>query len=124
MDLVDSSDWVEYFNNGPNVRPFISLIQDTQNLIVPTICVYEVFKKVYGQLGEETVLQAMAQMSFGQVVDMDRDLAVDSAQISTELKLAMADSIILATARAYNAILWTQYVHFKDIPEVKYIHKK
>jgi predicted nucleic acid-binding protein len=106
------------------VRPFISLIQDTQDLIVPTICVYDVFKKVYGQLGEETALHAMALMSLGQVVDLNRNLAVDSAQISTELKLAMVDSIILAIARAYNATLWTQDVHFKDIPEVKYIHKK
>jgi predicted nucleic acid-binding protein len=124
MNVVDSSGWVEYFNKGPNARLFIQPIQDTQSLLVPTICIYEVFKKVNLQLGEETALQAMAVMTLGQVVDLDRDLAVDSALVSIELKLAMADSIILAIARAYDATLWTQDEHFKDIPEVKYIGKK
>jgi toxin FitB len=124
MNVVDSSGWVEYFSKGPNARIFIPAIQDTQNLLVPTICLYEVFKKVLLQFDEETALQALSVMTLGQVVELDRDLAIDAALVSTEMKLAMADSIILATARAYDAALWTQDRHFKDIPGVKYHGKK
>jgi predicted nucleic acid-binding protein len=124
MNVVDSSGWVEYFSKGPNARFFVPPVRDTQNLIVPIICLYEIFKKVLSQFGEETALQAMAVMTLGQVVELDRDIAVASALTSTELKLAMADSIILATARAFDATLWTQAEHFKDIPGVKFIAKK
>jgi predicted nucleic acid-binding protein len=124
MNVVDSSGWVEYFSKGPNARIFIPAIQDTQNLLVPTICLYEVFKKVLLQFDEETALQALSVMTLGQVVELDRDLAIDAALVSSEMKLAMADSIILATARAYDATLWTQDRHFKDIPGVKYHGKK
>jgi len=124
MNVVDSSGWVEYLSKGPNARNFTPAIQDTQNLLVPTICLYEVFKKVLSQFDEETALQALSVMTLGQVVELDRDLAIDAALVSTEMKLAMADSIILATARASDANLWTQDRHFKDIPGVKYIGKK
>jgi predicted nucleic acid-binding protein len=124
MNVVDSSGWVEYFSKGLNARYFLPTIQDTQNLLVPTICLYEVFKKVLSQFDEETALQALSVMTLGQVVELDRDLAIDAALVSTEMKLAMADSIILATARASGASLWTQDLHFKDIPGVKYIGKK
>jgi predicted nucleic acid-binding protein len=124
MNVVDSSGWVEYFSKGPNARYFLPAIQDTQNLLVPTICLYEVFKKVLSQFDEETALQALSVMTLGQVVELDRDLAIDAALVSTEMKLAMADSIILATAQASDATLWTQDRHFMDIPAVKYIGKK
>ena len=124
MNVVDSSGWVEYFSKGPNARYFIPAIQDTQNLLVPSICLYELFKKVLSQFDEETALQALSVMTLGQVVELDRDLAIDAALVSTEMKLAMADSIILATARAHEATLWTQDRHFKDIPGVKYTGKK
>jgi predicted nucleic acid-binding protein len=124
MNVVDSSGWVEYFSKGLNARYFLPTIQDTQNLLVPTICLYEVFKKVLSQFDEETALQALSVMTLGQVVELDRDLAIDAALVSTEMNLAMADSIILATARASGASLWTQDLHFKDIPGVKYIGKK
>lgn len=124
MNLVDSSGWLEYFGKSSNARYFLPTIQDTQNLLVPTICLYEVFKKVLTQFDQETALQALAVMTLGKVVTLDRDIAVDSALVSTEMKLAMADSIILATAHAYEATLWTQDRHFKDIPGVKYFEKK
>jgi predicted nucleic acid-binding protein len=124
MNVVDSSGWVEYFSKGPNARYFIPAIQDTQNLLVPSICLYEVFKKVLSQFDEETALQALSVMTLGQVVELDRDLAIDAALVSTEMKLAMADSIILATARASDATLWTQDAHFKDISDVRFFRKK
>jgi len=124
MNLVDSSGWVEYFSKGANAKFFISPVQDLENLLVPTICIYEVIKRLMLEMGEENALQAVGIMSSGRVIDLDRKIAVDAAQISLEFKLAMADSIILATARVNNATLWTQDEHFKGSEGVKYIEKK
>ena len=124
MNVVDSSGWIEYFINGANAGSFASPIQDTENLIVPTICLYEVFKRVLLVLGDDKALKTIGQMSLGTVVDLDRNIAMRAAQISLEVKLAMADSIILATVRGFNATLWTQDEHFKDLEGVRYIEKK
>ena len=121
MNVVDSSGWVEYFARGKNAKFFISPVQDLDNLLVPTICMYEVFKRLALDIGEESALQAVGIMSSGRVIELDRKIALDAAQISLDLKLAMADSIILATARAHDATLWTQDEHFKDIEGVRYI---
>ena len=124
MNLVDSSGWVEYFSKGVNAEFFISPVQDLENLWVPTICIYEVFKRLMLDMGEENALQAVGIMSSARVIDLDRKIAIDAAQISLEFKLAMADSIILATARDYDATVWTQDTHFKGMDGVKYIEKK
>jgi len=124
MNVVDSSGWIEYFVNGRNADFFNSPIRDTDNLLVPTICLYEVFKRILLELGEDEALQVTGIMSLGTVVELNRDIAIHAANISLELKLAMADSIILATARANNATLWTQDEHFKGSEGVKYIEKK
>jgi predicted nucleic acid-binding protein len=124
MNVVDSSGWIEYFVNGKNASFFNSPIRDTDNLLVPTICLYEVFKRILLELGEDEALQATGIMSLGIVVELNRDIAIHAANISLELKLAMADSIILATARANHATLWTQDEHFKGLDEVKYVEKK
>ena len=123
MNVVDSSGWVEYFAKGENAKFYISPIQDVENLLVPSICIYEVFKRLALDIGEENALQAVGVMSYGRIIDLDRKVALDAAQLSLELKLAMADSIILATARSHNATLWTQDEHFKDIEGVKYIER-
>lgn len=124
MNVVDSSGWLEYFTKGKNGPVFLPIIQDTDNLIVPTVAIYEVFKRVVLTLGEESALYIAGVMSAGQEVEMDRKIAIDAAYLSADLKLSMADSIILATARAYEAVLWTQAAHFKDIEGVQYIEKK
>jgi toxin FitB len=124
MNVVDSSGWIEYATDGGNADFFEGPLSDRDNLLVPTICMYEVFKQVLREFGEERALEVIGQMSLGEVVELDRQIAVNAAQISTELKLAMADSIILATARANNATLWTQDEHFKDLDGVKYIGKR
>jgi predicted nucleic acid-binding protein len=123
VNLVDSSGWIEYFTAGLNMGFFTPPIRDVENLIVPTICIYEVFKRLLLELGEEAGLQAVGFMDHGQVIDLDRHVAIEAAQISLEKKLAMADSTILATAKSNNATLWTQDEHFKDIQGVKYITK-
>lgn len=124
MNVVDSSGWMEYFTKGTNAKFFIPPIQDVENLLTPAICIYEVFKRLHLDMGEENALQAVGIMSYGREVELSRKIAIDAAQISIDMKLAMADSIILATARANNATLWTQDAHFKEFEGVKYIEKK
>ena len=124
MNVVDSSGWLEYFAKGKNAKFFIPPVQDLENLLVPTICIYEVFKRLVQDAGEEGALQAVGVMSCGSIIELDRKIALDAAQISLERKLAMADSIILATARAHDATLWTQDEHFKGIEGVEYLEKK
>jgi predicted nucleic acid-binding protein len=124
MNIVDSSGWIEYFDGSGNADFFAKPIQKTDDLLVPTICAYEVFKRISVKRGEEDALRAIGFMSLGREIDLNREIAISAAQISLELKLAMADSIILATARTHEATLWTQDEHFKDIPGVKFIEKK
>jgi len=123
MNLVDSSGWLEYFANGRNARFFASALEDTENLIVSTINIYEVFKRVHQQRGEDAALQAVALMHQAGVVDVTSPIAMDAVKLSTELKLPMADSLILATARSCDAILWTLDAHFKGFPNVRFTRK-
>jgi toxin FitB len=124
MNIVDSSGWIEYIADTSNADFFEPAIVDSEHLFVPTICLYEVFKRVLQEFGEERALDAMGIMSLGTIIDLDRQIAVHAAHISNELKLAMADSIILATARACDATLWTQDEHFKGIEGVRYKEKR
>ena len=124
MNVVDSSGWIEYFTLGENAEFFIPPIQDLEHLIVPTICIYEVSKRLLSERDEDSALLAVGLMSYGREIDLDRSIALEAAQISRGLKLAMADSIILATVRSKNATLWTQDAHFKNIEGVKYVEKK
>ena len=124
MNIVDSSGWLEYFSGEGNVDFFAPAIEDTEHLLVPVICIYEVFERVMQQRGLTTARANISDMHEGKIIELDSSLALSAAHISIELKLAMADSIILATARAYNATLWTQDEHFKDIQGVRYIEKK
>ena len=124
MNVVDSSGWLEYFAKGPNSSFFASVIKDTATLIVPTICLYEVYKWVATQRDEEEALAAIAWMSTGQVIDMNHEIALAAADFSREHKLAMADSIIYATTRAAHAKLWTQDAHFAGLQGVEFVEKK
>lgn len=124
MNVVDSSGWLEYFINGRNADFFAPVIENAANVLVPTISLFEVFKRVLIEKNRDDALEAIALMKAGIVVDLDDSLALIAAELSYELKLPMADSIILATARTYDATLWTQDVHFKNIESVKYIEKK
>ena len=123
MNLVDSSGWLEYFADGKNAEFFAPPIQDIKNLTVSTINLYEVFKKILEQKDENGALQAIAVMQQARVIDFNSTLALSSAGLSYELKLPMAESIILATARSLKATLWTQDLHFANLPDVKYISK-
>ena len=124
MNLVDSSGWVEFFIEGPNAGVFAPFIEDVKNCIVPSIVLHEVFKKLLIETDEDTALQAATQMQLGKVIALDEPLALNAARIGYDLKLALADSIILATARLCHATLHTQDEHFKGIPGARFYHKK
>jgi predicted nucleic acid-binding protein len=120
MNVVDSSAWLEYFAAGPNASFFSDAVETTAELIVPTLCLYEVFKRIVQQRSENEALQAIAVMQQGRIADLDLQIALRAARISLDLQLTMADSVILATARMHHALLWTQGLHFEKIPGVKY----
>jgi len=124
MNIVDSSGWLEYFADGANAGFFAPAIENTAELVIPTICVYEVFKRINQQRNENDALQAAALMQQGHVVDLDVTLALNAARISLDLHIPMADSIILATARVCDAIIWTQDDDFESIDNVRYVSKK
>lgn len=120
MNVVDSSAWLEYFGDGPNAGEFADAIADTERLVVPSITLFEVFKRIRLQRDLGAALYAVAQMQRGRVVDLDANLAVAAAELSAESGLPMADSIILATARFEDATLWTQNADFEGLEDVEY----
>jgi toxin FitB len=124
MNIVDSSCWLEFFAGTKVGDKVSSIIEDTNNLIVPSITLYEVFKKLLIELDEDNGLLAVAHMKQGNVIDLDSDLSVYAAKIGKEYQLAMADSIIYAVTKKYNATLWTQDKHFKLLSNVKYFEKE
>lgn len=124
MNVVDSSAWLEYFANGPNASFFASAIEQTEDLLVPSLTLYEVFKLVLTQRDEGQALQAVAMMQQGTVVDPDSFIALEAARISHEVKLPMADSIVLATAQVHDAPVWTQDADFKGLAGVHYRKRK
>jgi predicted nucleic acid-binding protein len=120
MNVVDSSAWLEYFAGGTNADQFAKIIENPEQLVVPTLSIHEIFKKVLQQRSEHEALQAVAAMQQGKVVEMDTRIAIEAARISNEHQLPLADSVILATAKQYEAILWTQDAHFEGMEGVEY----
>lgn len=120
MNVVDSCGWLEYFADGPNAGFFASALEVIDELIVPVISLYEVFKRVAQQRGEGAALQAVAIMQQATVVEIDAAAALAAARISLDSRLPMADSMMLAVSRARNAVLWTQDADFADLSGVMY----
>ena len=124
MNIVDSSGWLAYFADEPNAKHFLAPLNDTASLVVPTVTIYEVFKVVLRESSENEALQAAVAMRKGTVVDLTASLAIAASKISLAHSLPMADSIILATAKEFDATLWTQDSDFKNVGDVKYFPKK
>ncbi len=120
MNVVDSSAWIAFFRDELNAGVFAEPIQDTEKLLVPTITLTEVFKYMHRHFGGTAAMLSIARMNQGRVADLDNLTAVDAALCALELQLPLADSIIYATARRYDAIVWTQDADFKDLPGVRY----
>ena len=121
MNIVDSSGWLEYFADGANASFFAPAIQRPQELIVPTVSIYEVFKRIVQQKDESDGLRAIAAMHQGSVLPLDEALALSAARLSLDVKLPMADSIMFASAKATESVLWTQDAHFKGMEGVRYV---
>ncbi len=119
-----SSGWLEYFADGSNAAFFAAPIEATRELIVPTLSLYEVFKRVLQQRGEDQALQAAALMQQGRVVELTAAVALASAKASVDHRLPVADSIMLVTTRLHGATFWTQDADFKGIAGVKYVAKR
>ena len=124
MNIVDSSGWLAYFADEPNAKHFITPLKDTASLVIPSVTIYEVFKVVLRKTSENEALQAAAAMQKGRVVDLTAMLAIAASKLSLKHGIPMADSIILATAKAFDAVIWTQDSDFKNIAGVKYFPKK
>jgi toxin FitB len=122
-NVVASSAWLEYFADGPNAGHFAEPLAQPDTLIVPSLSVFEVFKRVLQQRDETAALRAAALMQQGRVVDLDVSLAIGAAKLSVDLKLPMADAVILATARRFGATLWTQDANFEGVPGTRYFAK-
>lgn len=120
LNVVDSSAWLEYFADSPRASLFSAPIEDTSDLIVPVVTIYEVFKKVLRERSETEALQVISVMQAGTVIDLDPSLALDAGRYS----LPMADSIIYATAARFNALLWTQDEHFSGLSNVRFLPKE
>lgn len=123
MNVVDSSCWLEFFAGsevGGSVAP---IVEDSERLIVPSVTLYEVFEKLLTELDEDKALFAVAHMRQGKIVALDSDLAVYSAKMGRDKGLALADSIIYAIARRFDATLWTQDKHFRGLDSVRYFEK-
>lgn len=124
MNVVDSSVWLEYFGDGPNASEFAAVIEDPDHLAVPTLTLFEVFKRTSQIADEAAAFDAVAVMMQGTVVELTASLSLDAARLSLESGLAMADAIILATARSSEAVVWTQDAHFDGMDGVEYRSKR
>ena len=123
MNVVDSSAWLAYFAGEANASFFAPAIEDADLLIVPTICIYEVFKVILRERGEDEALLLVAAMQQGKVVDLDGEMALEAATLGSQEGLALADSVIYATAKLSGAVLWTQDSHFAGKPGVRFARK-
>ena len=123
MNLVDSSGWLEYLADGKNAKFFAPIIEDTDELIVSVLNIYEVYKKVLVEKDENTAIQVVGLMQQAKVVDVTLSIAIQAAKFSYEFKIPMADSIIYTTARMNDSVVWTQDIDFKNLDGVKYNRK-
>ena len=123
LNVVDSSAWLAYLADESGAAQFAAAIEDVTHLVVPTVCLLEVFKVVVRQRGERDALQAVAAMQQGTVIDLDAALALSAARLSGVYKLPLADSVVYATMQQVGGILWTQDIDFSGLPDVQYIPK-
>ena len=123
-NVVDSSAWLAYLADEPGAKRFADAIEDTPSLVVPAICILEVFKVVLRERGEGDALQAVALMQQGRVIDLDASLALIAAKLGLDYKLPLADSIVYAVVNLVDGVAWTQDEHFSGLADVKYFAKR
>jgi uncharacterized protein with PIN domain len=124
LNVVDSSAWLAYLADEAGAEHFSAAIQDTNHLVVPAVCILEVFKIVARQRGDGDALQAVALMQQARVIDLDASLALIAAKAAIDHNLPLADSMVYATAILVEGVVWTQDDDFEDLPNVRYYPKK
>ncbi len=125
MILIDSYGWIEYFANGPLAESYAAFIEEAnaENIVTPTIVIYDVYKRIKSMKGKQKALEAYAQMSRTKIVELTSSLSLKAADISITLDLGMADSIVVATTKAYSAEIVTSDEHLESLKGVKFINK-
>ncbi len=123
MNLVDSSGWLEYLADSKNAKLFAPAIEKTDELVISTINLYEVYKKILLEKDENFAIQVIGLMQQAKIIEVNSSIAIQSAKLSYEQKIPMADSLIYITAKQNNAIVWTQDADFKSLDNVKYFKK-
>ena len=119
--LVDSSGWLEALAGDSKAEQFQPYLEREDELLIPTIVIYEVLKKLRGGLGPSISDRFLSHALRGRVIPLDEYLAIAAAEFSLQHRLAMADAIIYATAQRFGAELVTSDPHFKDLPGVTLI---
>jgi toxin FitB len=123
VNLVDSSGWLEYFTDGINASQFSSAIENSEKLLVSVVNIFEVYKKILTARDEHAAMLAVSLMQQAKVIPLTADISIHAASISVQYKIPMADSLVYATARAHNAVVWTQDADFENLPNVKFFRK-
>ena len=123
MILIDLYGWLEYFLEGPLVDKYAKYVEEAneENYITPTTVVYEVYKRIRSIHGELNALEAYSQLTRTKIIELTSQIALEAAEISLSTGLGMADSIVLATARAFKAEIVTSDKHLKEFKESKFI---
>jgi len=123
LKLIDSYGWIEYFSDGPLAKKYAAYIEDVNenNTVTPTVVVYEVYKRLKKEKGEQVALEAYAQITRSKLVPLDDALALTAADTSLKMGLAMADAIVFTTAKTYSADLLTSDRDFKGLDGVRLI---
>lgn len=124
MNVVDSSAWLEYIDGGTGAKAFAPTIEDVEHLVVPSIVIYEVYRRMLRDRGMRAALRSVGGMSQGLVVDLDTELALSAAALGRVHGLPLADSVIYAVARRLSATLWTQDKDFEGLEGVRYVPRK
>jgi predicted nucleic acid-binding protein len=124
MILVDSSGWIDFFTDGGNAARYGSYLEELSQVVTPTIVLSEVYKLVKRERTEEEALLAAAQIQKTRIVPLSDSLALAAADVSLEFRLAVADSIVYATALAEDAELVTSDSGLRNLPGVTFLPKK
>ena len=123
MILVDTSAWIEWLIGSPIGEKLAGHLPDQADWLVPTIVQMELAKWLTREVGEDKADQVIAFTQVCQVVPLDTEIALAAADACRVHKLASADAIIFATARAQGATLLTCDKHFEGLPDVTLVEK-
>lgn len=121
--VVDTCGWIEWLTDGILVTAFEPWLNDLEQVYVPTVIQFELYKWVKRERSEDRALEVVALTEQGNVLPLNTAISLLAADLALEHKLSFADAIIYATARYADVVLVTADDHFKDLPHVIYFDK-